>query len=103
MGFTTVVFFSMFTVFAARSDERSAFVGVASNPSLWGAVLLSLALQAAVVYVPVLQRAFSTASLSAADWLVCTAVASSVLWVLELAKIVLRRRRDAGVRASSVG
>ncbi|MGH7873677.1 MAG: hypothetical protein ACREQO_15840, partial [Candidatus Binatia bacterium] len=27
MAFTTLVFFSFFTVFNARSDERSVFVG----------------------------------------------------------------------------
>jgi hypothetical protein len=48
MAFTTLVFFQLFTVFNARSDERSAFVGLFSNNWLWGAVLLSLLLQAAV-------------------------------------------------------
>ena len=31
---------------------------------LWGAVVLSLVLQAAVIYIPFLQQAFSTVSLS---------------------------------------
>ena len=31
MAFTTLVFFSLSTVFCARSEERSAFVGVFSN------------------------------------------------------------------------
>ena len=92
MAFTTLVFFSMFTVFNARSDERSAFVGMFSNKWLWGAVLLSLALQAAVVYVPFLQEAFSTAALSGRDWLVCAAVGSSVLWLREAVKLVRRAR-----------
>jgi len=88
MAFTTLVFFSFFTVFNARSDERSAFVGLFSNRWLWGAVLLSLVLQAAVIYIPFLQRAFSTARLSAGDWLFCAAVASSVLWLRELSKVI---------------
>ena len=93
MAFTTLVFFSLFTVFNARSDERSAFIGLFSNRWLWGAVLLSLLLQAAVIYVPFLQQAFSTISLSAADWLCCAAVGSSVLWLRELSKFVTRKRR----------
>jgi P-type Ca2+ transporter type 2C len=92
MAFTTLVFFSLFTVFNARSDERSAFVGLFSNRWLWGAVLLSLLLQAAVIYVPFLQPAFSTISLSAADWLCCAVVGSSVLWLRELSKIITRTR-----------
>jgi Ca2+-transporting ATPase len=87
MAFTTLVFFSLITVFNARSDERSAFVGLFSNKWLWGAILLSLLLQAAVIYIPFLQQAFSTVSLSAGDWLFCVAVASSVLWLRELTKV----------------
>ena len=93
MAFTTLLFFSLFTVFNARSDEHSAFRGLFSNGWLWGAVVLSLALQVAVIYVPFLQHAFSTVSLSAADWLRCAAVGSSVLWLRELSKVAMRRSR----------
>ena len=92
MAFTTLVFFSLFAVFSARSDRRSAFSGLFLNKWLWGAVLLSLLLQAAVVYVPFLQQAFSTVSLSAGDWLFCAAVASSLLWLRELSKMISRTR-----------
>jgi Ca2+-transporting ATPase len=90
MAFTTLVLFSLFTVFISRSEHQSAFVGLFSNLWLWGAVLLSLLLQLAVVYIPFLQQGFSTASLSLADWLRCTAVASSVLWLTEAAKGIIR-------------
>jgi len=96
MAFTTLVFFSLFTVFNARSDERSAFSGMFSNGWLWGAVLLSLLLQAAVIYLPFLQQAFSTVSLSFGDWLRCAAVASSVLWLRELSKLVTSRPANSG-------
>ena len=79
MAFTTLVFFNLFNVFNARSDEQSAFVGLFSNHWLWGAVLLSLLLQAAVIYVPFLQQAFSTVSLSPGHWSFSLTVASSVL------------------------
>jgi P-type Ca2+ transporter type 2C len=93
MAFTTLVFFSLFTVFNARSDEQSAFRGFFTNAWLWGAVLLSLLLQAAVIYIPVLQQAFSTVSLTFNDWLRCMAVASSVLWLRELSKMVMGATR----------
>jgi Ca2+-transporting ATPase len=92
MAFTTLLFFSLFNVFNARSDDRSAFAGFFTNGWLWGAILLSLALQVAVIYVPFLQRAFSTVSLTAGDWLRCAAVGSSVLWLRELSKPVIRAR-----------
>jgi Ca2+-transporting ATPase len=90
MAFTTLVFFSLCTVFNARSEARSAFSGMFANKWLWGAVLLALVLQVAVIYVPFLQQAFSTVSLSLGDWLRCAAVASSVLWLCELSKVVRR-------------
>jgi Ca2+-transporting ATPase len=95
MAFTTLLFFSLFAVFNARSDERSAFVGMFSNPWLWGALGLSVALQLAVVYLPPLQRAFSTVSLQPGDWLRCAAVGSTVLWLGELRKLVVRARDRA--------
>ncbi|PCM44006.1 cation-translocating P-type ATPase [Marinobacter sp. ANT_B65] len=93
MAFTTLVLFSLFTVFISRSDEQSAFAGLLSNLWLWAAVGVSLLLQIAVVYLPFLQKAFSTVSLSLEDWLFCTAIASSVLWLRELTKLITRRRK----------
>jgi Ca2+-transporting ATPase len=90
MAFTTIVCFSLFTVFNARSDERSAFAGLFSNAWLWCAVAVSVSLQLAVVYIPFLQQAFSTVALSLRDWLVCAAVGSSVLWLAEAKKLVAR-------------
>jgi Ca2+-transporting ATPase len=102
MAFTTLVFFSLFTIFNARSDERSAFAGLFANRALWGAIGLSLLLQAAVVYTPVLQRAFSTTGLRPRDWLRCAAVASSVLWLSELAKLLLRAAHRSGASGAGV-
>lgn len=93
MAFTTLMLFQIFNVFNARSDERSAFAGIFHNRWLWGAVLLSLLLQVAVIYTPFLQQTFSTVRLSFGDWLRCAAVASSVLWLRELGKL-FRRVKD---------
>ena len=91
-AFVVLVCFSLFTVFNARSDERSAFAGLFTNRWLWAAVAASLALQVAVVYVPFLQHAFGTVALGAGDWLFCAAVASSVLWLREITKLIARAR-----------
>lgn len=90
MAFTTLTMFQLFNVFNARSDEQSAFVGLFRNNWLSAAVVFSLILHIAVVYVPFLQEAFSTTALSLSDWLICTVVASSVLWLRELSKLVVR-------------
>ena len=92
MAFTTLVLFQLFNAPNARSDERSAFHRLFRNPWLRGALVLSLALQILVVYAPFLQPAFGTVSLNLGDWLVCVAVASSVLWLRELSKLFVSER-----------
>ena len=92
MAFTTLMLFQLFNIFNARSDEKSAFTRLFTNNWLWAAIVFSLALHVAVVYIPFLQQAFSTVGLSADDWLFCAAVASSVLWLRELSKVITRAR-----------
>lgn len=97
MAFTTLVFFQLFNALNARFPDRSAFHRLFANRWLWLAILASIALQLAVVYVPFLQAAFRTAPLAATDWFVCIAVASSVVGVMDLRKLLFpedRRRRD---------
>jgi P-type Ca2+ transporter type 2C len=95
MSFTTLVFYQLFNTFNARFERRSALHKPFANRWLWLAVLASSALQVAVVYAPFLQRAFHTAPLAPRDWLVCVAVASSVLWAMEMKKAVMRPRDPA--------
>jgi Ca2+-transporting ATPase len=90
MVFTTLMLFQLFNLFNARSDEVTAFRGLLANHWLLAAILLSLILQWCVIYVPFLQRAFSTESLTTSDWLRCTVVASSVLWLREIQKALTR-------------
>jgi magnesium-transporting ATPase (P-type) len=95
VGFTVLVLAQLFNCFNARSETASAFRGLFRNRWLWGAVGLSLLLQVAVVHLGVLNVAFSTAPLSAQQWAVCVAMASSVLWLSELRKWVFRRQDGA--------
>jgi Ca2+-transporting ATPase len=95
MAFTTLMLFQMFNVLNARSDERSAFVHLFANFWLWVALGISLLLQVVVIYTPFLQRAFGAVSLSHQDWLFCIAMASSVLWLREISKVVAAVIRNA--------
>ena len=90
MAFTTLVLFQLFNVFNARSDEASAFHQLFHNKWLWSAVTVSVSLQIAVIYVPVLQVAFSTQALTFGEWMQCTVVASCVLWFRDASKYVGR-------------
>jgi Ca2+-transporting ATPase len=94
MAFTTLMLFQMFNVFNARSDEQSAFSHLFTNAWLWAASGLSVGLQIAVVHVPFLQLAFGTVALTPGDWTRCVLVASSVLWLREAGKLVMRAAHD---------
>jgi Ca2+-transporting ATPase len=91
MAFTTLVLAQLFNCFNARSDRTSAFHALFTNRLLWAAIGLSLALQIGVVHLPLLNDAFDTTPLSARDWVICTALASTVLWADELRKLAMRR------------
>jgi len=95
MAFTTLMMFQLVNVYNCRSSWRSALCGLLENKWLLGALVLSLATHALVLYVPVLRTAFHTVALSAADWLVALGVAATLLLVTEVAKIPLRARRHA--------
>ncbi len=94
-GFTVLVLAQLFNCLNARSGTASAFRALFANRWLWGAILLSVLLQLAVVHMPFLNRAFSTVPLSAGDWLVCVALASGVLWFAELRKLLRRASGSA--------
>jgi len=88
-GFTVLVFAQLFNCFNARSETTSAFHRLFVNFWLWGAIALSLVLQVAVVHVGLLNVAFGTVPLAPAQWAVCLAMGSTVLWFGELRKLAL--------------
>jgi P-type Ca2+ transporter type 2C len=87
--------FQVFNVVNARSDEQSAFTHLFTNRWLWMALGISFLLQLVVIYAPFLQRPFGTVSLSVQNWTFCAAVASSVLWLREISKLIVRAVRNA--------
>lgn len=92
MLFTTVVLAQVFNAFNARSDRVSAFVKMFENRLLWAAVGVTVLLQVAVVHLGVLNRAFDTEPLTAVQWLTCWGLASTVLFVNECRKLIVRSR-----------
>jgi magnesium-transporting ATPase (P-type) len=87
-GFTVLVLGQLFNCLNARSDRTSALHRMFTNPWLWGALALSAVLQVAVVNSSALNAAFGTAPLALDQWLVCIAMASGVLWIGELRKLI---------------
>ena len=94
LAFTTFVMFQVFNVFNARAEDRSIFTrDLFTNSKLWAAVLGVVVLQVLAVTVEPVQEVFGTVDLDADDWLVAVGVASSILWLDELRKLVGRLRR----------
>jgi Ca2+-transporting ATPase len=92
MVFTLIVFSEMFNAFNWRSDRHSVFsIGLFSNKPLIYAVTSTIVLQLAVIYIPFLNDAFSTAPLELEDWMLILALASTTLILVEAAKFTEQR------------
>lgn len=91
MAFVSLVLVQFFKAYCFRSDRHSAFHGAFRNRWLNRAVVLELVVLALIVNLPFLQAAFSTVTLSLADWLILLPAAASVVPVLEAGKLLERR------------
>ena len=92
MVFTTLTLSQMGNALATRSQRDSLFqIGLLSNRAMLGAVLLTLLLQIAVIYLPFLQTVFGTRSLSLLDLGISLGLSTAVFWAVELAKWFIRR------------
>jgi Ca2+-transporting ATPase len=92
--FTTLTISQMANALAVRSTKDSLFrIGLLSNRPLVLVVVATLALQTALIYLPVFQKIFSTTSLSAVDLVVSVLLSSLVFWAIELQKHFARHRR----------
>jgi Ca2+-transporting ATPase len=92
MVFTVLTFAQLVHVLVIRSERDSLFtLGLRSNLPLFGAVMLTVALQLAVVYLPALQSVFKTAPLTGTELLLCFAFAGGVLIAVEAEKWLVRQ------------
>jgi Ca2+-transporting ATPase len=91
MTFTALVLIQFFNAYNFRSDRLSIVVRPFANRWLNIAIVWELALLAVVVYTPFLQGPFGTFSLSLADWALTSALAFTVVPVLEVVKALARR------------
>ncbi len=97
--FTTIVFFELFLVFAIRSPRQTLRqVGLLTNKKLIYAVLVSMALQLMVIYVPFFQGPFHTEPLTAFDWVRTILISLTAFLLVELLKWIRQwraRKRSA--------
>jgi len=83
-------------VLAIRNSRSFFRTPLFSNPALLGAIVLTLLLQLAVTYVPMLQSVFHTEALSLREFLIVGAVSSIVFIGVEVEKLFARRSLPIG-------
>ena len=91
MAFLTMSMAEIFHSFNLRCQRGSVFQLHTHNPVLWGAMLLSLVLTTAVIYLPGISTAFGFTHISALEYTVAMALAVSVIPIVELVKLLQRR------------
>lgn len=92
MVFMTLTVSQLGHALAVRSNRESLFtIGVRTNNTLLWAVLVTLALQLAVVYTPFLQAFFQTQALDPYQIGICLVASTIVFWAVEAEKWFLRR------------
>ena len=90
--FTVLTLSQLFHSLAVRSEHASLFtIGLFSNLPMLGAVILTVLLQMAVIYVPALNPVFHTQPLPMFDLAVCLVLSSLVLFAVEIEKWLVRR------------
>ncbi len=93
IAFSTLAFFQMANVLAIRSERDSVFtIGFFSNPQLILAVLSTIILQICVIYIPFLQKFFSTVALPLPLLLLCVLISSTIFFLIELDKYIKRHK-----------
>jgi magnesium-transporting ATPase (P-type) len=95
--FTVLAVCQWFNVLNCRSASHSALnLDVLKNYWLIGGLVIGNVLQAAVVFLPALNKVFHTVPFGLTEFLAIGFVASLVLWIEELRKLVVRRLAGRG-------
>jgi len=90
----TLVMFEIFYLFNSRYISAPVLnrAGLFGNRYVLYAIAILLALQAAFTYLPSMQTLFGTTAIDLAVWLRVLLVSSTVLFLVEIEKAVVRRR-----------
>ena len=87
-----MVLFQNIHTLNCRSERTSTFrIALRKNMFLIVGVLMAQLLHVFATYNPFLQRALGTFPISNREWIILLALASSVLWAMELFKLVKRK------------
>ncbi|MCX7005355.1 MAG: cation-translocating P-type ATPase, partial [bacterium] len=96
MVFTVITMSQMFLALANRSERQSFFrMPFLGNIPLLAAIMLTVALHCAVLYLPWMQGIFRTVALSWQGVGMAIALRSLILWIVEIEKLICAGRRRA--------
>ncbi|EMI46496.1 cation-translocating P-type ATPase [Rhodopirellula sp. SWK7] len=103
VAFTGIIVIEKVNVLNFRSlHTPMKSVGFFSNPWVLVAIVLTILMQVAAVYVPLLQSALHTVPLAWQDWALIVAVALPVFLVTEAVKVIASRRETSEVGTTGV-
>ena len=91
MAFLTMSMAEIFHSFNLRSRRHSIFTIKGQNKFLWGAMVVSLLLTLAVIYIPFLSNAFGLETISLMEYGVSLLISFTVIPIVELVKFFQRR------------
>ncbi len=91
----TLVMFEIFYLFNSRYITASVFnrAGFIGNPYVLIAIAVLVTFQLGFTYLPLLQTLFGTVAIGLDIWLRIVLVASTVLFLVEIEKVFLRRKQ----------
>jgi len=92
MTLVTMAMFQWFNAWNCRSETKSIFqLGFFSNRWLLAAIGVVFVLQIVVLHNPLMQRVFDTKPISMNEWLMILAISSSIFFIEELRKLIVRK------------
>ena len=103
VAFTAIIVIEKANVLNFRSLISPMFkIGFWTNPWILIAILGTMLLQAAAIYVPFLQTALHTVPLGWSDWLLIATIAAPIFLVAEAIKLAIGVQRDRAEPSSSI-
>lgn len=93
MAFLTMNMAEIFHSFNMRSTNKSIFTLNSHNKYLFGAMIASLVLTTAVIYVPFLSNAFGLEHISLVEYAISMGLSISVIPIVEIVKAIQRKTK----------
>ncbi len=95
LAFATLVSSQLIHVFDCRSERRSVLkLGLFSNPFLLIAVAVSAAMMLGTIYLPGMEHAFKTTTMTVGDWFLVLIAAGGPNIIVSLRRVLIYRGKE---------